>query len=241
MTLIVKKYIINTVLGLAIIAGLSLGSCTPEEKPHPKIYTGPFYLGEALDYLYFKPGSYWVYKNTVTNQIDTITQISIDTATKYVDTDVPSGHYYMTYTSISYRQYSSLHKSSITCGMHPPVAFEYGLSIGCRYFDDGFPAEFQLFSFPFVLNVDTTFHVSTSINFLGYKKDIKYGPRITDSAVHFLSRSTKIDLRSSVIQNEIGKGNNYWVKGIGRIRVDFTSWYPETKESWELVDYYIKP
>lgn len=42
-----------------------------------------FWLGEAKDYMYFKPGTWWVYKNTNTGMIDTIQvySSSLDTFT----------------------------------------------------------------------------------------------------------------------------------------------------------------
>ena len=43
-------------------------SCGPDEKPK---HYGPYRLGEAADYVYFKPGSWWIYENTVNGRIDT--------------------------------------------------------------------------------------------------------------------------------------------------------------------------
>jgi len=43
-------------------------ACGPDEKLK---HYGPYRLGEAADYVYFKPGSWWIYENTVNGRIDT--------------------------------------------------------------------------------------------------------------------------------------------------------------------------
>ena len=45
-------------------------SCGPDEGDQLKHY-GPYRLGEAADYVYFKAGSWWIYENTVNGRIDT--------------------------------------------------------------------------------------------------------------------------------------------------------------------------
>ncbi len=48
--------------------------CNPDDASEINDCTecGPYYLGEIEDYLYFKPGSWWVYKNTFTEELDTL-------------------------------------------------------------------------------------------------------------------------------------------------------------------------
>jgi hypothetical protein len=65
---------------LLIIAGTLLclfHSCKPE--PEPQKYLGNYPLGEVKDYLYFKPGSYWVYECDSTGELDSQVIRSIDT------------------------------------------------------------------------------------------------------------------------------------------------------------------
>ncbi len=52
--------------------GMKVDDCTPK-------HYGPYYLGEVKDYLYFKPGSWWVYKNNLSGEIDSIYTITCDT------------------------------------------------------------------------------------------------------------------------------------------------------------------
>lgn len=54
------------------VAASSLQSCKPDTPdPGPKDL-GFFGLGEAKDYVYFKPGTWWVYENTRTGLRDSI-------------------------------------------------------------------------------------------------------------------------------------------------------------------------
>jgi hypothetical protein len=101
---------------------------------------GPYYLGEVKEYLYFKPGSYWIHKNTVTWQLDTITTLSIDTSIAHCDNDLPSAHYFATYTNLVFYQWSSLLKTKFTHSLYPPAAYNFGYSIERSYIDKGFPA-----------------------------------------------------------------------------------------------------
>lgn len=66
-------------LGLLIIFSFSLFSCKPDE---PQNWTRYEYLNEARDYIYFKKGTWWVYKNLQDGRLDTIevTKSMIDTA-----------------------------------------------------------------------------------------------------------------------------------------------------------------
>jgi hypothetical protein len=67
----------NFIVALTILALLGLGACKPE--PEKQKYLGNYPLGEVKDYLYFKPGSYWVYECDSTLELDSQVMISIDT------------------------------------------------------------------------------------------------------------------------------------------------------------------
>ncbi len=57
-----------------------LSTCRKKADP-PAENLGFFSLGEAKDYLLFKPGTWWVYKNSYTNELDTmiLTSCAMDT------------------------------------------------------------------------------------------------------------------------------------------------------------------
>ena len=69
----------RTLLVLGLLSGLLwLDGCKPE-KPKEQKYLGNYPLGEVKDYLYFKPGSYWVYECDSTNELDSQVMLSCDT------------------------------------------------------------------------------------------------------------------------------------------------------------------
>jgi hypothetical protein len=62
---------------IILIAILQASSCKPDPKPQK--YLGTYPLGDIKDYLYFKPGSMWVYKCDSTGELDTQVMVSCDT------------------------------------------------------------------------------------------------------------------------------------------------------------------
>lgn len=68
---------IHIFLGTALLALAGASSCKPE--PAKQKYLGTYPLGDILDYLYFKPGSMWVYECDSTGELDTQVMVSIDT------------------------------------------------------------------------------------------------------------------------------------------------------------------
>ncbi|NBP06849.1 MAG: hypothetical protein EBV15_11660, partial [Bacteroidetes bacterium] len=50
-----------------------------KREPEPQKYLGNYPLGEVKDYLYFKPGSYWVYECDSTGELDSQVMLSCDT------------------------------------------------------------------------------------------------------------------------------------------------------------------
>ncbi len=74
-----KKSSFLFILGL-LVTGLFLpiSSCAPE-KPEEQVYMGTYPLGDIKDYLYFKPGSMWVYECDSTGELDTQIMVICDT------------------------------------------------------------------------------------------------------------------------------------------------------------------
>ena len=72
--------------------------CTPHSY-------GSYPLGGAKDYLYFKPGSYWVYKSNISGELDTILTMSCDTF-EITSTGKPSRWLSLTYTDMNIWQKS---------------------------------------------------------------------------------------------------------------------------------------
>lgn len=76
----------------------------------PKSY-GPYPLGGAKDYLYFKPGSYWIYKNSFTGELDSLYLAYCDT---FVKTTKGSDYRWLEvkYTAIEFKLRSDIHNAS---------------------------------------------------------------------------------------------------------------------------------
>lgn len=55
-----------------IVMGIAFTSCKPDHPDPGPTNLGFFGLGEAKDYVYFKPGTWWMYKNTRTGLRDSI-------------------------------------------------------------------------------------------------------------------------------------------------------------------------
>lgn len=72
----------------------------------PTITTGPYPLGINKDYHYFKTGSWWVYKNNLTNEKDSIVTIQCDTASITFTEEYPGEFYKTTFTQLFIRQKS---------------------------------------------------------------------------------------------------------------------------------------
>lgn len=71
---IIYRYIL-----ILFLKTMNLGCKDKVQKPQEDL--GFASLGEAKDYLFFKPGSWWIYKNSYTNELDTmiLTNCFLDT------------------------------------------------------------------------------------------------------------------------------------------------------------------
>ena len=58
----------NFIVALTFSAMFGLGSCKPEKPKDPITIT--YKLGEVKDYMYFKPGTWWVYEHDKTHERD---------------------------------------------------------------------------------------------------------------------------------------------------------------------------
>jgi hypothetical protein len=228
----------KTCLYLLCTTLLLLNACKPENKPHPNIYKGPYYLGEVKDYLYFKTGSYWVYKNNVTNQIDTWTMTFIDTFKNIKDMDLPDAHYFCTYTDLNFIIWSSMLKNKMSHGLYPPAPYDFGYSVHRACIYQSFPLKYNYFNIPFMYSRDTNQVYSSVAEYFRTVYNLHSGPYTFDSAVQ-LRVYDDIWPRSSIVKNSLVFADHYWVKGVGLTKIYIRSYYPETIETWELIDYKI--
>lgn len=66
---------------------MQASSCKPDPKPKEEKHYGPDYFGKLADYFMFKPGSYWIYENNRTGELDTciLNAIERDTITYFYE------------------------------------------------------------------------------------------------------------------------------------------------------------
>lgn len=83
----------------SLLAGLH--ACKPD-KPEEKKYMGYFPATEVLKYLYFKPGSYWIYECDSTGELDSQIMVSIDTPWSHQE--------YIDYQFVNYIKKSITHQ-----------------------------------------------------------------------------------------------------------------------------------
>ncbi len=111
-----KPLILSAVLvALCLALAASFSSCGPEDCrkdgtcPPPEFYR--FTLGEAKPYVWALPGSYWIYKNTSTGDLDTVTclRFKFDSLT-VKGTRVGNIEVTITYDKIQRQLYSSFFK-----------------------------------------------------------------------------------------------------------------------------------
>jgi hypothetical protein len=78
---------LNSIWGFLIILTLTNGSCRKEPRPKEEQHMGPFYFDKYADYFWFRPGTYWIYENNRTGELDTCTLISMarDTIARFYE------------------------------------------------------------------------------------------------------------------------------------------------------------
>jgi hypothetical protein len=231
-----EKYNKFLAILIVIISTLFLPSCkkTCQEKGNcpPEFYN--FTLGEAKDYLWAEKGSFWIYKNTKTGELDTQTCVGykVDVFSNKGTYDY-SQHVTVQYEKLNSTIYTSKYKrniyqytNSVTANSH--TLFQerviltretHGGLANCFYYpiDSGYYAGTASHTCRFSSLVDTlVLQGKTFYNVLTYyvSSDNTWGdnPPYTDPGVSY-----------------------FWCKGIGIIKkVD-----EDKTEAWELLEYNI--
>ena len=88
---------------------MCLHSCKPDDNtpPAPRVFKAP---QEVIDYCYFKEGTYWIYRDSVSGQYDTVSVISsnFDTLT---NTNDGVKEYYDIFEVITYRSFDKYNEA----------------------------------------------------------------------------------------------------------------------------------
>lgn len=234
-----RRYFCFTLL-FCIGLQLFVSNCSKVKHTIPSHKFGPYALGEVKDYLYLKPGSYWINKNNVTGETDTITTLSIDTSVKTASSVAPTFVSEYTYTYLQFVQYSSHLKGTINNAMFAPPGTRYSVSINRDYVLNGKQLGYNYFQYPLIPVTDTTKSYNASASFFGMPKNVVSGSYTFDSAAQLRICDFMAIPVSHICKKSIRLSDHYFVKHIGLVKIHTRSYYPETQETWVLVDYSIK-
>lgn len=219
----------------------ALPSCGPKDCQDdgtcpPEYYR--FTLGEAKDYLWAKPGSYWIYKNTLNGALDTqtCTYFYFDSTTVKGNYD-HSKHIIITYDILKRKLYSTFNKwiySEYTREHNPNATpFSTGRTVLMR--EVGGEGLISAFHTPFTIGTYSGTGSENTI-YTGMDTTLTLQGKVFDRVVKF-----ELDM------DDIWYDNNhplptrypnavyYWAKNVGLIKRENKS----EKYSWELIDYNI--
>lgn len=226
------KYTLTCVLVILLI-GLALQSCKPEEDP-PQQDLGFFPLGEVKDYLYFKPNSWWIYRNSLNGNLDTqvMDWILLDTFSqssslrKYTLEDLQFSKYSVT-TKWIYDNYKS--------GTVPDaINWNWSYHLRTNKHGNGFGGEIETFFYPFKRNDGKT---NYSISFQDTLKTFTLlGNTYKDVAVFFVYHD---DIEDYPLKGQSAK--YYWAKGVGLVYHEIRNFNDTSKilKKDELIKSYI--
>ncbi len=198
----------------------------------PPEYTR-YKLGEALPYLWAKPGSYWIYKHSQTGQLDTfvVTDFLFDTIT-VKGTEDHSKHITFAYDLLERVVYSSFNKKyyhDVISKYFPNATPKKGLFFS--FHREGPNGDVSMFHYPFSKseNSGTGAETTTFVEI-----DSLY---ILEGKIY--TNVAKFDI-SLDIYNEndcfvYSQASYYWAKDIGLIKRELK----HCNFSWELIDYKI--
>lgn len=202
---------------LSVIFFYILTSCNTT-APDPKWKTfGPYYIGEAIDYIKFKKGTYWVYKDLKTQKFDTIVfQQDFHDTIKYEDNyDGKSGH-------VAIKEYYTCQWYSVSTG------YTYNFYMRAPFIYENMDGK-RTGLFGFDLSKHKPGAVVTIYNFLvapfdrkdhNYVDVIAQDTSITINSVTY-DHVLYLGVRNDVLSNEPDT-YVYWAKNYGMIKVDYS-------------------
>jgi len=207
----------------AVMLILFLLSCQKNPCKHPPIrYLSP----EIKDHGLFKPGTYWVYQNDSTMQLDSITIVSIDTGTKaeWSEAEECGGMYI-----IFYGEYASSNTSNNSMG----TSFYYHISEtmpGAVFFYENDTA--NIFASDFVVIYIESFLQS-------YINDSLYEV-ISEMTLNgnYFENVYERKYFNSPIENGL-RTNYYSASNYGLIKKEVFDSISANVESWSLLRYHI--
>ncbi len=226
----IKPYLIIVVLALIFNS-----SCRRERGPKEEQHYGPLYLNEFANYFWFKPGTYWIYENNRTGELDTstLTYIKRDTITIFYEHSQFKRWY--TYENLDF----------LIDTKHRINSLKYGTTIGCLTCQNldttrGISREDrQVFVIPWNHNKGySAYYPSLQIGSTTYDEVYKFD-MLEDVCLPTWDNSKLLWGRTN---GTAQFSSYYWAKDIGLVQIDYKTTLKTGLDSasWTLKSYNIK-
>lgn len=248
------RHILKKIHSIAfhILILISLSDCRKKYEDPPTENLGFISMGEAKDYLLFKPGTWWVYKNTYTNELDTmnLTTSVLDTI-QIENRNPPStprkriySFEYITFDIQSLRDSANYH--TYLSGMDPDaedffILFEFVCQRNGGFYNikhTGYSYATQ-FSYPFY----TSEHKGASGAMFIERKDsmVVMGKTYYDIVSFSVNGGGSMPYPNIFIFDG-GNSIYYWARYIGVIKMEHQCYdknFKEIQMNWELIESHI--
>lgn len=214
-----------------------LATCCKDKEPKPKEpITYTYTLGEAKNYIWAKIGSYWIYKNTATGELDTQTCTSFafnNYESKGSNAD--SKHITVEYEKVYSTIYSSFNNWTYSLSTVSPSANATNPQLYRTIFRKEIISQFEgiieCFFHPFELGVHagTGSHTCT---YIGMDTTLTIQGKTYNNVVRF-----DIDMDEIMEKNcqYIPITTYFWARNVGLIKKNIKN----CNYSWELIEYNI--
>ena len=216
-----------SILSLLLLSIFFLETCKPEDEAG-KTY-GPYTLGEANDYLNFKPGSWWVYQHNKSGLYDTLVLKSISirsqtfTGKNTVIKDMVNMLIYSTTTGYEYKYYTLPPNPDAKPEILKKIFFQF------RH-GKSKPGDYQGETVSFYYPFDLTQSGGGSP---GESKYEGIDSILLIKGYYFNNVRRFRQEYDGCFSNKTAK--YYWAKDVGLIKMGI----PNTNEFWELINFKI--
>ena len=210
--------------------GMKVDDCTPK-------HYGPYYLDSVKPYLWFKPGSWWVYKNSITGETDSIYTVYCDSSFKDV-AGTDKKWLTLSYSTVNYKLRSDKYNTDYYYqeqAKYPDVTdFTYSHSLyKTTWFENKTAVPEHCFSYPF--NSGSPLFKSF------YSSVIIQGTTYTNVAVFESPMDESIQhpkLMPYTLYN-YSVSRYYWAKDYGIVKIESDTYRNDNDQpiqnNWELL------
>lgn len=221
-------------------------SCRKYNTP-PQVDLGHFSLDTIKPYLYFKPGSWWVYKNDSTGEIDS--QVMIASELKTVSASSSKRKYTFEVINTVAKSMTNNYFYDLTGRTPNPdiVNFNFGeLWERSRHKSGDFDGINSIFKVPFVLNKDFG-SASERCFYRGKLPTLTLNGFTFYEVLKFEVQGDASWPDSKIPTFDNGTSTYYWAKNVGLVMIengDADRRYNPAKpiiQKWELINYHIEP